>query len=48
MGRALVVTDPRVTRIFYPNGSVLTPARAVATPATGPAIQTAGPPSGGH
>ena len=47
MGRPLVVTDPRVTRIFYPNGAVLTPARAVAPPATGPANQNPGPPSGG-
>jgi predicted 2-oxoglutarate/Fe(II)-dependent dioxygenase YbiX len=46
MGRPLVVADPLVTRIFYPNGSVLTPARTVAPMATGPANQSPGPPSG--
>ena len=46
MGRPLVVADPLVTRIFHPNGSVLTPARTVAPAATGPANQSPGPPSG--
>jgi hypothetical protein len=41
MGRPLVVADPKVTRIFYPDGRVLTPSHTIAPAATGPFIQNA-------
>jgi hypothetical protein len=45
MGRPLVVADPETTRIFHPDGRVLTPGGTASARATGPATQTGGAPA---